>query len=114
MSDITAPPLYHLDALENHFAPRAERFCRATALQRSGLYVLHLSLAPGQRVPLHRHPGHHVLLQGLSGKTTVQLENEQVVLKPQHLLAFEGECAVSPHNDGDAPSAVLITLVRRA
>lgn len=84
---------------------------RVPLVGRPGLKVMHLTLAPGQGLPLHRHPGCQVLLQGLWGVSTVQFEDEAVTLKPQHLLAFSGERLVAPQNRSNEPSALLVTLV---
>lgn len=99
-------------ALESLFEVSAERPNRKVLVQQPGVKVMHLTLAPGQALPPHKHPGCHVLVQGLRGAPTVQLEGEEATLPPQHLLSFSGEVQVSLRNDGDAPSALLITLVR--
>lgn len=114
MSEATTEAPYQLGDLAGLATPDPETWKRVAVVRAPGLTVLHLALAPGQRVPLHRHPGHHVVLQGLSGLSTVQLDEEVLALGPQALLAFAGERAVSPYNDGDAPSALLITLARRS
>ncbi len=87
---------------------------RRVLMQRPGLKVVHLTLAPGRALAPHRHPGCWVLLQGLSGSVTVQLEEDEVQLPPQHLLSFSGETSVSPRNGGGAPSALLVTLVKHS
>jgi len=107
---VTTLPPVPLD-LGSFFEATPERFNRRAVVQRPGLQVLHLPLAPGQGVPPHRHPGCEVLLQGLTGVTTVQLEEDTLTLLPQQLLSFLGDLEVSPRNDSDAPSALLITLV---
>lgn len=98
-------------ALESFLEVNAERPNRTVLVQQPRLKVIHLTLAPGQALPPHKHPGCYVLLQGLSGTTTVQLEQDEVVLASRQLLGFSGEMQVSPRNDSAAPSALLITLV---
>lgn len=117
-----AGPSAPLD-LANLFEMRAERLNRKLLAQRPGLQVVHLTLAPGQGVPAHRHPGCHVLLQDLEGSPTVcitvsttgQLEEatQEAILLPQQLLYVDGDGLVSLRSAGDAPSALLITLVKR-
>lgn len=97
--------------LAGFFEEAAERPNRKVLAQLPGLKVMHLTLAPGQALPPHRHPGYHVLLQGLRGTVTVRLE-EKASLAPQHLLYLSGDHLVSLRNDGDGPSALLITLVK--
>ncbi len=104
-----APSLTPLE-LESFFEVIPNRPNRKLLVQQPKLKVLHLTLAPGQALPLHKHPGCYVLLQGLTGTTTVQLEQEVTTLSPRHLLGFSGETRVSIRNGSDAPSALLITL----
>ena len=72
--------------------------------------LLHLALAPGQRVPEHRHPGCRVVVQGLEGSVTACLDGEPFALKPRSLIAFGGERLVLLANESAAPSAALVTL----
>lgn len=109
MTTASPPDLVALGSFEID----ADRPNRKVLVQQPGLKVMQLTLAPGQGLPSHRHPGWYVLLQGLRGTTTVQLEQEEVPLLPQRLLSFSGELPVSPHNDSEAPSALLITLVKQ-
>ncbi len=102
------PPLN----LASFFEVTPERFNRKAIVQQPGVKVVHLTLAPGQELPPHRHPGAHVLLQGLVGTTTVQLEDKATELLPAHLFDFSGELQVSLRNEGDGPSALLVTLVK--
>lgn len=97
-------------ALESFFEVSTDRPNRKALVQQPDFKVIHLTLAPGQALPPHKHPGCTVLLQGLRGTTTVQLE-EEATLPPQHLLGFSGNSLVSLKNDSDAPSALLVTLV---
>lgn len=99
--------------LKSFFEVSAERPNRKVLIHQPELKVLHLTLALGQELPSHRHPGWHVLLQGLAGTTTVQLEQEEIPLLPQRLLSFSGERIVSLRNDSGAPSALLITLAKQ-
>lgn len=78
-----------------------------------GFKVLHLSLRPGQSMPVHNHPNCHVTIQGLVGTATVQLDGEQVEVPARSLLSFPGESLVSPGNTGTEECAVLISLVDR-
>lgn len=103
--DVEPPNPLNLD-----FEVSAERPNRKVLVQQPCLKVVQLTLAPGQALPLHRHPGCSVLLQGLTGSVTVQLE-EKTTLAPQQLLGFSGDSLVSLHNDSAAPSALLVTLV---
>ncbi len=99
-------------ALESFLEVSAVRPNRTVLVQQPCLKVSHLTLAPGQALPRHQHPGCYVRLQGLSGTTTVQLGEDEVVLASRQLLGFSGETRVSPRNDSDAPSALLLTLVK--
>lgn len=91
----------------------AERPNRKILVQQPSLKVVQLTLAPGQALPPHRHPGRYVLVQALEGTVTAQLEGEEIPLSPRQLLSFSGEGLVSLRNNRDAPSALLVTLVTR-
>lgn len=96
--------------LESFLEPSPEGVHRKLVVQQPGLRVVHVSLAPGQLFPPHRHPGAQVLVQGLAGTTTVRLEAEETVLEAAQLLCFSGQQSVSLYNAGEEPSALLITL----
>lgn len=74
------------------------------------LTMLYVSMAPGQGMPVHNHPGCTVAIQGMVGEATVLLDGVRHVVGPQALLSFSGELMVSPRNESAAPAAVLITL----
>lgn len=86
---------------------------RTLCVDLPGYKVLHLCLAPGQRMPLHDHVGCHVTILGLTGTTSVTLDDRIFTVEPHQLLSFPGESLVSPGNDSDAACAALISLVER-
>lgn len=92
------------------FAPDPSSPSRRLLVKEPGLTVLHLTLAPGQAMPVHNHPGCNVVIQGLAGEATVWLDGEEQPLRAQELVRFSGERMVSPRNTSGAPAAVLITL----
>ncbi|HEX7021363.1 MAG TPA: cupin domain-containing protein [Trueperaceae bacterium] len=106
------PTLPQPVTLSDYFKIDPERFHRTMVVRQPGLQVLHLSLAPGQSLPLHNHPGYHVVLQALQGTLTVQLEDHESTLEPGQLLHFAGELHVSPRNNQPTPAAMLITLAK--
>ena len=110
MTTALSPALLDLESL---FEVSAERPNRKVLVQQPSLRVMHLTLAPGQELPSHRHPSWYVLVQGLKGITSVQVEQQETGLSPQQLLSFSGESLVSLRNDSEAPSALLITLVKQ-
>lgn len=83
---------------------------RKLLVKAPGLTMLYLSMAPGQGMPVHSHPGCTVAIQGMLGEATVLLDDERHTLGPQELLSFSGERMVSPRNESSAAAAVLITL----
>lgn len=103
----------HLVDLVEKFAIDPDAAHRELVVNQPGFKVLHLCLKPGQRMPLHRHPGCHVTITGLSGTATVMLDGVAATVAPHQLLSFDGESQVSPGNDSDGNCAVLITLVDR-
>ena len=83
-------------------------------VKTSELTMIYLSMAPGQGMPVHNHPGCTVAIQGMLGEATVQLNGEAQRLAPGQLLSFPGDCMVSPRNESAASAAVLITLASGA
>ena len=83
---------------------------RQLIVQEPGLTMVYLSMAPGQGMPVHNHPGCTVAIQGMHGESTVLLDGEKYPLAPLQLLTFSGELSVSPRNESEAAAAVLITL----
>lgn len=68
--------------LKSFFEVTPDRPNRKALVQQPGLKVVHLTLAPGQALSPHRHPGCYVLLQALEGTITAQLEREDIPLSP--------------------------------
>jgi len=99
--------------LNDLFEVTLEHFNRVNVAFSPGFQVLHLTLAPEQSLPRHTHPGRHVLVQGLKGSVTVELDGEASELDAGQLLHFSGETSVSLCNDGDEACAVLITLAKK-
>lgn len=95
------------------FVTDPERAHRELVVNLPGFKVVHVALKPGQRMPLHDHPGCHVTITGLVGTATVMLDGTAIEVAPHQLLSFLGESQVSPGNDGERDCAVLITLAER-
>lgn len=92
------------------FTPDPSGPSRRLLVKEPGLTVLHLTMTPGQAMPVHNHPGCRVTIQGLVGEATVWLDGEEAPLRTHELVSFPGERMVSPRNTSGAPAAVLITL----
>ena len=92
------------------FAPDPSGPSRRLLVKEPGLTMLHLTMAPGQAMPVHNRPGCNVAIQGLEGEATVWLDGEEHALRAQELVRFSGERMVSPRNTWGGPAAVLITL----
>ena len=82
-------------------------------VREPGLTQVLLTMAPGQGMPVHDHPGATVSILGLVGQATVYLEGVPNPVKERELISFPGEHQVSPRNDSDALAVVLITLAER-
>jgi quercetin dioxygenase-like cupin family protein len=103
----------HIVDLASKLVTDPDRARRELLVNLPGFKVLHLSLKPGQRMPLHDHPGCTVTIMGLAGTATVTLDGSDIEVAPQHLLSFPGESQVSPGNASADDCAVLITLAER-
>src|SRR5690606_34733061 len=100
-------PVHDLKAC---FALDPDSASKTLLVKTSELTMIYLSMAPGQGMPVHNHPGCTVAIQGMLGEATVQLNGEAQRLAPGNLLSFPGEWMVSPRNDSESSAAVLITL----
>lgn len=96
------------------FAPSTDGPSKKLLVKEPGLTMLYLTVAPGQAMPEHNHPGCHVTIQGMVGEATVLLDGEAHVLRSRELLCFDGGRTVSPGNRSSEPAAVLITLAEVA
>lgn len=72
------------------FAPDPSGPSRRLLVKEPGLTMLHLTMAPGQAMPVHNHPGCNVAIQGLEGEATVWLDGEEHALRAQELVRFSG------------------------
>lgn len=102
------PHLVH--DLEACFSLDQQSANKTLLVKTAELTMIYLSMAPGQGMPVHNHPGCTVAIQGMLGEATVQLNGEAQRLAPGQLLSFPGEWMVSPRNESGASAAVLITL----
>lgn len=115
MSDLDQPhpDTHSVQDLSPLFVTAPDGPNRSLVVASPGFKVLHLSLRPGQRMPVHDHVGCYVTIQALAGTATVQLDGEPITLPAGSHLNFAGESQVSPGNDSSEDCAVLITLVDR-
>ncbi|SFS88955.1 cupin domain-containing protein [Halostagnicola kamekurae] len=58
--------------------------------------TVRLTLAEGQQVPAHAHPGRQVVFHVLEGRMTVTVGEDRHELRAGELLRFDGEREVSP------------------
>lgn len=91
--------------------PEPERVARHPVLTGDSVRIIHLTLAPGQRLPPHRHPGREVILQALEGSVTLHLDEVGLELVAGQRTHLSGEVLLEPANDGKLPAAVLVTPV---
>lgn len=115
MSDVASPheDTHTLHDLADMFITSPDGPNRTLVQGSPGFKVLHLSLRPGQRMPVHDHAGCYVTIQALTGTATVRLDGARIVVPAGQVLSFPGESRVSPGNDSAEDCAVLITLVDR-
>ncbi|HRN19032.1 MAG: cupin domain-containing protein [Trueperaceae bacterium] len=92
------------------FVPDPSGPSRRVLVKEPGLTILHLTMGPGQAMPVHNHPGCTVTIQCMAGEACVVLEGASYPLKTHELFSFSGELMVRPCNESDEPAAVLITL----
>ena len=70
--------------------------------------TIRLSLAAGERVPEHEHPGRTVLFHVLEGAVDVALDGDARSVEAGEVLRFEGESAVEPTARADSVALVVL------
>lgn len=73
--------------------------------------TVRLSLAAGERVAAHSHPGRDVVLHLLDGAIELELDDETHTLEANDVARFDGEREISPV--ATEPSTALIVLAPR-
>lgn len=75
--------------------------------------VIHISFEAGQQVPTHKHPNSDVIVQVLAGELEHTLNSNTTILKANDLAHFSGDNEVQLHNTSNAPTQILVTLIKR-
>lgn len=73
--------------------------------------VVRLTLAAGESMPAHSHPGTDVVIHVLEGELTVELNGESHRCGTGELLRFDGDREVVPRAEADA--VALVTIAAR-
>ncbi len=89
---------FGLEAYRLHTAPEAE--------------VVHMVLAPGQKVPAHRSPT-TTLFVALSGEPVLEADGERHSLRPGQLLASPAGAAHGMENPSPRPAEILVIKAPR-
>lgn len=74
--------------------------------------TVRLSLAAGERVDSHRHPGRSVVLAVLDGALELDLDDETHALESGDVARFDGDRAISPR--ATEASTALVVLAPTA
>ena len=75
--------------------------------------VIHISFEAGQQVPAHKHPNNDVIVQVLSGELEHTMNSQTTLIKENNLIHFSGDNEVGLHNTSNAPTQILVTLIKR-
>jgi quercetin dioxygenase-like cupin family protein len=94
----------HLSSLEG--SPHANVFPDAEPK------TIRLTLAEGEAVPAHTHPGRDIVVYLLEGAIDLALGDESTQVFAGDIARFEGEQEIAPH--ATEPSTALIVLAERA
>lgn len=70
--------------------------------------VVRLSLAAGESVPEHSHPGRTVVCNGLEGELTLRLDGDGHDLAAGDLVRFSGDRDVSPVARTDCEALLVL------
>jgi len=70
--------------------------------------TVRLSLAAGESLPEHDHPGVDVLLVGLEGHLTVEIDGEPYDVRENDVLRVAGERRIEPRAREDSTALVIL------
>jgi quercetin dioxygenase-like cupin family protein len=80
----------------------------ATVFPGSEPTTVRLSLAAGERVEPHRHPGRSVVVAVLDGAIELALDGESHALDSGDVARFDGDRAVSPRATESSTALVVL------
>lgn len=83
----------------------------ANAFPESEPKTIRLTLAAGERVEPHRHPGRNVVLHLLDGALELDLDDETHSLEPGDIARFDGDRDISPLATADSTALVVLAPV---
>lgn len=70
--------------------------------------TVRLSLAAGEHIPEHRHPGRRIVFYVYEGRIDLTLDEEVYELDAGDVIRFDGERDISPSARTDAGALVVL------
>lgn len=99
-----------ITSLQDVKAYSTERFTKRVLFQQGGGLTFVLHFLPGQRLPVHKHPGADLSALVVEGKGTLILDGKEQEIKAEDAVSCGGETEFAFHNTSDAEVRLFVVL----
>ncbi|WNS42791.1 cupin domain-containing protein [Paenibacillus sp. MMS20-IR301] len=87
-----------------------ERFTKKILFQQGDSVVFVLNFMPGQKLPVHKHPGADVYILALKGSGTIHVDDTEQTFAEGETIYIAGDESFAYTNDSSAPSSLHVVL----
>lgn len=87
-----------------------ERFTKKIIFQKGESVVFMLNFMPGQKLPVHKHPGADVYILALSGDGAIHVNEEDFSFSQGETVHIAGDESFAYTNNSEAPSSLYVVL----
>ncbi|AIQ32583.1 MULTISPECIES: cupin domain-containing protein [Paenibacillus] len=87
-----------------------ERFTKKILFQQGESVVFVLNFMPGQKLPVHKHPGADVYILALKGDGTIHVNEAEQPLIEGETIYIAGDESFAYTNDSSSPSSLHVVL----
>jgi quercetin dioxygenase-like cupin family protein len=87
-----------------------EKFTKRIIYKKGETTAFVLNFLPGQKLPVHKHPGTEVYLYVLTGNGTIIIDGTESEVTEADLIHVDSEEEMSFHNSGSEPVSLYVVL----
>lgn len=87
-----------------------ERFTKKIIFQQGESVVFVLNFMPGQKLPVHKHPGADVYIMALKGNGTIHVNEVEQPFAEGETIYINGDESFAYTNDSTSPSSLHVVL----
>ncbi|NQX49411.1 cupin domain-containing protein [Paenibacillus tritici] len=87
-----------------------ERFTKKIIFQKGESVVFVLNFMPGQKLPVHKHPGADVYILALHGDGVIHVNEEEFSLVQGETIYITGDESFAYTNNSSSPSSLHVVL----